>query len=138
MSVHVIVLCSPVAWGLQGNVHWHLQPHIYSNPGGRRKNQTGLLNTVGQSDASCSHTGHSPSCTFKFAHFIVFISSFCYYYLIISYYVLLFCLVRRIYLLFRAPPKSQSHGRQPAKSLLRPQYSGCRDTWHTGQAFVFV
>lgn len=31
-----------------------------------------------------------------------------------------------LYLLLKAPPKSQSHGRHPARSLLSPQYSGCR------------
>lgn len=30
-----------------------------------------------------------------------------------------------LYLLLKAPPKSQSHGRHPARSLLSPQYSGC-------------
>lgn len=32
-----------------------------------------------------------------------------------------------LYLLLMAPPKSQSHGLQPARSLLRPQYSLYRD-----------
>lgn len=31
---------------------------------------------------------------------------------------------KNLNLLFKAPPKSQSHGLQPARSLLRPQYSG--------------
>lgn len=35
--------------------------------------------------------------------------------------------------MFKAPPKSQSHGLQPARSLLRPQYSG-----YGGENFAFV
>lgn len=34
------------------------------------------------------------------------------------------------HLLFNAPPWSQSHGRHPSMSLLRPQCSGCRRKYH--------
>lgn len=59
------VVCSPTVQSHRGSVQWHLPPRICSSPVEHRNTQAEPLNTVDQLDASCSHTGHSPSCTWS-------------------------------------------------------------------------
>lgn len=54
-----------------------------------------------------------------YGHFMLLVSKF--------KVVLIFKDKANFNLLLKDPPKSQSHGLQPARSLLSPQYSGCRD-----------